>query len=116
MEFNKALLTLVAVLAMTEVFPALGQSSGTWIILLGAPNNITPGYMDSLNLIPSDPMNPPGNHVGQDSIGKVMFWSDIYVQKDSTKEKATNYICGEKYWVELVAQRDTISNILEYRT
>ena len=116
MNLNKSILTLLIVLSMFYSFPIMGQSSGTWIIPPGAPSHITPGYMDSLNLVPPDPMNPPGFNVGEDSIGKPMFWSEIYVQNDSTKEKATNYICGEKYWVKLVAKRDTITNILEYKT
>lgn len=116
MNLNKSILTLLIVLAMLYSSSVLGQSSGNWIIPPGVPSHITPGYMDSLNLIPSDPTNPPGYDVGQDSIGKPMLWSDIYVLNIATKEKATNYICGEKYWVKLVAQRDTITNILEYST
>lgn len=116
MKFIKVLLRLAVVLAMAQAFSALGQSSGTWIIPPGVPSYITPGYLDSLNIVPPDPNNPPGFNVGQDSIGKPMFWSDIYVQKFLTKEIATIYICGEKYWVKLVAQMDTISNIVEYKT
>ena len=116
MNLNKSILTLLIVLSMSYSFPVLGQSSGTWIIPPGAPSHITPAYMDSLNLVPPDPTNPPGFNVGQDSIGKLMFCSDTYVQNDSTKKKATFYICGEKYWVKLVAQIDTISNTIEYTT
>ncbi len=116
MKFKKVFLTLAVVLVVYYSFPALGQSSGIWIIPPGAPSHITPGYLDSLNLVPPDPMNPPGNQVGQDSIGKPMFWSEIYTQKVHTKEKATNYVCGEKYWVKLEAQRDTITNIIEFST
>jgi len=48
MKFNKVLLTLAVVLSMAQVFSALGQSPGTWLIPPGAPSYITPGYLDSL--------------------------------------------------------------------
>lgn len=115
MNLNKSFITLLIVLYMSYFSTVvLGQSSGTWTIPPGCPSYITPGYMDSLNLVPLDPMNPPGYGIGQDSIGKPMFWSDIYTQKFDTKEKATNYVCGEKYWVKAEMQRDTITNIIEY--
>lgn len=110
------LLTLTIVLSISFSYTAFSQSSGTWIIPSGSPSYITPGYLDSLDLIPPDPMNPPGFTVGQDSIGKLMFWSDIYVENDSTKQTAINYLCGELYWFKLESQRDTINNSIEYQT
>lgn len=115
MNLNKSIIILLIVLSMSYFSSSvLGQLSGTWIIPPGSPTYVSTGYMDSLNLVPPDPMNPPGYGIGQDSIGKPMFWSDIYTQKFDTKEKATNYLCGEKYWVKAEMQRDTITNIIEY--
>jgi hypothetical protein len=44
-----------------------------------------------------------------------MFFSRLYVQKNLTKRTTTLYICGEKYWLKLESQVDTISKSTIYQ-
>lgn len=117
MNHKTMILTLTIMLYLSLSFSAIGQQTETWIIPPDAPSHITSGYLDSLNIIPADPANPPGFGISQDSIGKPMWLSETFVKNYSNnKEKATLYICGEKYWVKTEAQRDTITNVIEYKT
>lgn len=81
MKFIKVLIILAEVFSITQAFSALGQSQGTWIIPPGGPSHITPGYLDSLNLVLQDPTNPPGFNVREDSIWENPFIGVKYTYK-----------------------------------
>lgn len=86
---------------------------GEWYIPPSAPSYITPGYLDSLVLVPIDPVNPPGHQIGQDSIGKPMWISDILICIDSANiRNSVNYICAEKYWVKAGLQYNCQTGVI----
>lgn len=114
MSKRKLWMVLVSILFLTKTL--LSQATdpdslqpGEWYIPPTAPSHITPEYMDSISFRPVDVDNPVFEY-DTDTLGSLLWTSDIYETYDSTIQNTTFYMCTENYWLKTVARIDTVTD------